>query len=139
MTSLVTVSTHSEALDAHILRNRLEVEGIPATIADENHVTMNWLLSPALGGVKIQVPDVFVEQALKVIADSDAGLFALPDTEEVYKCPSCCGLKLTRPTRSKKVAFLGLFIFSVPLPFSHHDLRCEGCGWTGTLPDQDLD
>jgi hypothetical protein len=41
--------------EAHMLRGRLEIEGIPATVTDDN---MAQILSPMLiGGVRVLVPD----------------------------------------------------------------------------------
>jgi hypothetical protein len=37
---LVTVATFTEAIEAHIFRNRLETEGIPSVLADE-HIVSN--------------------------------------------------------------------------------------------------
>lgn len=140
MPSLVTVAANLEVLEAHILRNRLEVEGVPASIAHENHVRMNWFLSSALGGVKIQVPEVFAEQALQVIADSEAGVFALEEIDEIPKCPNCGSENLSiGPASSKKIALLGLVIFSLPLPFRHDKLRCGNCNWTANQPDYPLE
>tara|TARA_R100001143_G_scaffold755_1_gene2242 strand:- start:4968 stop:5165 length:198 start_codon:yes stop_codon:yes gene_type:complete len=48
---LKTVATFSFPHEAHIARAKLESEGIPALVADEHTINMQWLYSNALGGV----------------------------------------------------------------------------------------
>ena len=52
------VSVHTVAMDAYIIKGRLEAEGIPAFLSDDQYITMDWSLSLALGGVKVMVPEV---------------------------------------------------------------------------------
>src|SRR5262245_3733301 len=52
---LVTVGTFRDLPEAHALKMRLEAAGIPAYLADAELVAMDWLLSNAVGGVKVQV------------------------------------------------------------------------------------
>ncbi len=65
----VTVATVWKPAQAHILRSRLEAEGIHVFLADEETITMDWLLSNAIDGVKVQVPSKDVERARQVLAD----------------------------------------------------------------------
>ena len=44
------------ALDAHLLQSRLEVEGVPAVVVDDNIVQTNPFLTLAVGGVRVFVP-----------------------------------------------------------------------------------
>ncbi len=52
-----TVETFRDPRDAHLLRMRLDVDGIPAVIANDLHVWNAWHMSTALGGVRVQVPN----------------------------------------------------------------------------------
>jgi hypothetical protein len=52
---LVTVATFDDSVSASIALNRLKEAGLPAVLSDENAVTMDWLLSIAIGGIKVQV------------------------------------------------------------------------------------
>jgi len=65
--SLVTLIKCSLAGEAHAIRVRLESEGIPVFLFDEFSVTMDWLLSNAIGGVKVQVPEPFLERARAIL------------------------------------------------------------------------
>lgn len=64
---LVTVAQCSLPPEAHAMRLHLEEAGIPVFLADEFTITMDWLLSNAIGGVKVQVPASFAEQALALL------------------------------------------------------------------------
>jgi hypothetical protein len=66
---LVTVATFSAAPEAHAVRMRLEAAGITVYLADEFTVTMDWLLSNAIGGVKVQVSARDAERALQILAE----------------------------------------------------------------------
>lgn len=62
-----------------MLRAFLESEGIAASVRDANTVTADWMLSNAIGGVKVDVPDADVSRARELIAQFASGS---PATEE---------------------------------------------------------
>jgi hypothetical protein len=68
-----TIATFSKVDDAHLLRMRLEAGGIEAFLQDENVVQWDWLLSNAIGGVRVQVADANAEAALELLS-SDQGI-----------------------------------------------------------------
>lgn len=69
--NLVVIATFDHPLQAHIHRAHLEAEGIPAFLFDEHIMTNNWLMTNALGGVRLAVPEAAREEALAILADSD--------------------------------------------------------------------
>lgn len=76
--------------EAHVLRARLEIEGIRAVVADE-HLTQAYnIIAPALGGARIRVPVSQREQAREVIARIQAGEYSalLDDAGEVPSLPA---------------------------------------------------
>jgi hypothetical protein len=60
---LVTVSTFNDPIAAAMAKNFLESEGIPAVLMDETAVATDWLLSNAIGGIKLQVALLHLERA----------------------------------------------------------------------------
>jgi hypothetical protein len=66
---VVTVATFWNPVEAHVLVARLEGAGIRAFVADEQTVTMDWLLANAVGGVKVQVAESDLERARQVLAE----------------------------------------------------------------------
>jgi len=47
----------------------LESSEIPAFIPDENTAQVDWALTNAIGGIRVQVPESFREEAEKIAAD----------------------------------------------------------------------
>ena len=73
------VSRFNNPMDAQTLRARLEAEGIPVLLAGANHSQAFVLLSPVLGGVRVEVPEQYAEQARALIDEFDAGKLALEE------------------------------------------------------------
>jgi hypothetical protein len=61
-----TLASFNLPMDAYLLRARLEGSGITAYVRDENLVTLDWLYSNAVGGVKVDVMDEDYERALEI-------------------------------------------------------------------------
>jgi hypothetical protein len=72
--ALVTIASFCFPHEAHIARAKLESENIPVVVADEFTISMQWLYSNALGGVKIQVPPSCVQRAIEILAQDDSDL-----------------------------------------------------------------
>jgi hypothetical protein len=66
-----TIATFSKPDDAHLLRMRLGAAGIEAFLQDENLVQLDWLLSNAVGGVRVQVADDDLPAALALLAEDN--------------------------------------------------------------------
>ena len=60
----------------------LQDRGVPAFVADADTVQTNMLLSIALGGVRLQVPEALIERAQAIMESYDRGDFALKDSED---------------------------------------------------------
>ncbi len=70
---LTVVSRHINAFEAHALRNRLENHGIPAMVEGADTHTMLSHIGPALGGVKVLVPNDRREEALAILQNEASG------------------------------------------------------------------
>ena len=68
MAEMITVARYDTWPDAHIALGRLQAEGIPCMLADQNLVQTDWLYSIAVGGIKLMVDPAHVEQAQRVLA-----------------------------------------------------------------------
>lgn len=79
----VTVASSLNSIAMHILRARLEAEGIPAILADANMAQSYSTISVAVGGVRVQVPAEFVDEARQIIADVNSGALALNEDDDV--------------------------------------------------------
>ncbi len=67
MTKLITIYSSNIPIDCHILKGRLETEGIPCFIYDENLIWVNPFYAVAIGGVKLKVPSDKFLQSQKII------------------------------------------------------------------------
>ena len=65
--ALVTIKTFDNSIDAHMLRSRLENEGIGCYLFDENVVSLNPLYNVTVGGIKLKINDFDVEKAQVII------------------------------------------------------------------------
>ena len=71
--NLVTVATFWSAPEAHVVRSRLEAEGIRAYVMDELATGTTWGLLNDAGGIKVQVAEKDLGRALEVLADKESG------------------------------------------------------------------
>ena len=130
---IATVARFLDPWEAHIVRARLEAEGVPATVAFANHSIANWPMSFALGGTAVQVPMQYLEQSRNIIADYQSGRLETELHEAVGSktehCPSCGSLEFKRsiPWRERFLA-LALGLFSSAFPTSQSRLICRACG-----------
>jgi hypothetical protein len=131
---MITVASFREASIAHIAKGKLEAEGIPAAIVDENLVQINWTLSHAIGGVKVQVPSDAVERAREILAKDyeqeliDMGesfLEAIPEGV----CPKCGSTSLSVP-RYSLWSLVPSLVFLLPIFFRRRRHMCNECGTT---------
>ena len=121
----VTVGRYDFPYEAHIARARLESEGIPAFVVDEHTINMQWLYSQALGGVKVQVPERFAEEALAILNEDRSS--DLPD-QETRACRVCGGHEFEHLARGRPVAYFLFWFFGFPLWKVKRQIRCKGCG-----------
>jgi DNA-directed RNA polymerase subunit RPC12/RpoP len=134
MPDLVTIARYETPWEAHLARGRLEVEGIPASIADEHLIGANFALSYAVGGVKLKVSTDDLSRARKVLADLRSGAFeeALADElgEPVDACPACGSRRLADVRSWRDIALLlALFGLAEALyPAGRKARRCRDCG-----------
>jgi hypothetical protein len=82
--NLVTVAKCSLPGEAHAIRVRLESEGIPVFLFDEFTIAMDWLLSNAIGGVKVQVSDYDLERAREILGIVEEQADNEQQTSEVH-------------------------------------------------------
>ena len=137
----VTVSTYTNAIEAHITRGRLEVEGVPAFVAFEHHIWMRWTLSVALGGVLVQVPPSYVDKAAEIITNINTGKYESALEEEIassdpINCPCCSSERTVRVNWPWKAALLAMFLLAIPIPYTQHLMKCETCSHTWVASEQ---
>lgn len=130
--SLILLKTLDDSISAHILKTRLESEGIPCFIHDENIVTLNPLYNFAVGGVKLMVNKSDLEKAIQVLKDIDETPYTDEKDKEI-RCPNCQSTELYADFKSMKnpagvLAAITSFLLVV-FPFYYKSVyRCKKCG-----------
>jgi len=80
---LFVVAKYLAPIDAHMAQGCLVAAGIPAVVADAYHVQADQLISPAMGGVRVLVPQAYLQQSLEALEALARGDFALSDDADV--------------------------------------------------------
>ncbi len=130
----ITVASFLEPWEAHLFRLRLEAEDIPAHVAHEHHVWVNWSLGTALGGVKVQVLSGSEDRAQEILRLCAAGEFRrLLQTQfddlDDPQCPVCHSPRVRRHATIVEAAtsvFMMLVSGHVLPPFKSGS-RCGDC------------
>ncbi len=137
----MTIATFNEATEAHILKGRLEAEGILCFLGDEHIIGAQPFYSAAVGGVKLRVTEQDVKEAKAILAriqggesqfDYDTIELAPPMQEhaEVQTCPRCGSDHVAEEKYNKTVFSLTYLFLGFPLPFLSRKYTCYNCGNT---------
>lgn len=148
--NLTTIGSYSQPYEAHLVQQRLRDHGIPAFIANEHTISINWLYSNALGGVQVMVPSDRAEEARRILA-TNAGDHFEPVYEDPILCPAC-GSPDTEPVTLRRfhvavplllsavVSYLlgpAFIMLAFPFFFGGPGVQCHTCGrrsYTGKWP-----
>lgn len=80
---LFEVARYLVPMDALLAHGCLVAAGIPAVLADDQLVQTNMLLAPAVGGVRILVPQEHLQESKAVLEAMQRGDFALDEDADV--------------------------------------------------------
>jgi hypothetical protein len=128
--NLVTVMTFSTLWEAEMAASRLESEDVPAYLKDGETVNMNWLLSNAVGGVKVQVTNADLRKAKEILsAPVTVDAREEGETEDVIVCPRCKNEKIQYAIKGRRWTFLTWILFGIPLLWPRKRLFCSRCGY----------
>jgi DNA-directed RNA polymerase subunit RPC12/RpoP len=108
------------AADVQIIKGKLESEGIPVFLRDENTLNSDPLISNAIGGVKLQVYSKDKERALAIYNEVRA--YALDENDQPIVCPNCKASR-SEVYYNRKGVFYKLFPF-----FEKRKYKCLNCG-----------
>jgi Putative prokaryotic signal transducing protein len=119
------VAAYSTPTEAHLLVSRLASAGIEAQVRDEYTITFNWLISNAIGGAKVEVPDDDFESAREIVTMS-------PPEEALLRCPHCGSSE----TRVRVLNAFGAIcmMLKLPIPMTRAVVDCRSCGKTHDAP-----
>jgi len=115
-----TIGSFDYPADVQIIKGKLESEGIPVFLKDENTINSDPLISYAIGGVKLQVYSKHKEKAMEIYNEIRA--YAVDAKGNPIVCPNCKAEK-SEPYYRRKGFLLKLFPF-----FESRKYRCMQCG-----------
>jgi hypothetical protein len=139
---IVTLWRYRDLPEAWVAKSKLDSENVWCFLADEEIVRLDWFLSNAVGGVRLQVPDDQVQIAMDLLAEEIPASFSADGIGEEYRQPECplCGSRDVSETTNKKLALAVLGVLQMPmlLPllaaaplWLRKSWQCEDCrhGW----------
>ncbi|WP_422083157.1 DUF2007 domain-containing protein [Ulvibacterium sp.] len=115
-----TLASFEYPADVQVLKGKLESEGIPVFLKDENTLNSDPLISNAIGGVRVQVYNRDKDRA-KAIYD-EIRSYALDKNGNPVICPNCKAQK-SEAYYQRKSLFHKLFPF-----FEKRKYKCLNCG-----------
>jgi hypothetical protein len=119
-----TIASFSKPEEAHLFRTRLEAAGIAAYVQDEHFIQMDWLISNAIGGVRVQVADEDLDAAREFLLHDSPQ--PAPDAVDVV-CPKCGSADTAPDEFPRRVSFFALLLIHFPLLLARHRWRCASC------------
>ena len=130
---IVTVKTFDNYFLANIFLTRLQSDGIECYLKDEHTVTIDPILSNAIGGIKLVVKKED-EAAANKLLDAYHLEYMLSAT-----CPKCGSNSFSQVTKKEAVNYvtaLLIWAFSSYAIAPKYVYQCSNCGYEcETLPD----
>lgn len=129
--TFVTIKTFDNIMDAHMLKSRLESEGVECFLFDKEMVALNTLYTWAIGGVKLKVLQKDVPKVIEILKDISETPLTNELGEEVV-CPNCNSTKINTGHNSASglkavfLAFIGFLTSTLP-PFFKTRYYCTDC------------
>ncbi len=135
----IPIQYFTNYIDANIVLGRLEEDGIICWLKDENTVTIDPILSNAIGGIKLMVAESQVERAREILQ----GIQELQG--ELNRCPKCGSNNVQLISSPRKainwlssiVTFL-MGSYAVAVDKTNHCFDCDH-EFDPVIPPQELD
>ena len=128
---LVTLKHFRDMPEALLAKGKLESAGIDSVLADGNLVRMDWLLSNAIGGIRLQVEERDLESARAVLDEpipAELGEEAPGEPFVQPRCPRCCSLDIGFEGIDRFWTYGLWLLLSFPIPVRKGNWKCYTCG-----------
>lgn len=130
--ALITFKTFDNSIDAHILKIKLESEGITCFLFDENIVSVNPLYSNLVGGIKLKINEEDLEQAKGILSELEQTPYTTED-EHVITCPKCQSTHIESGHKSMRsvgavISAIASFLFFIFPVYRKDVYKCKDCG-----------
>jgi DNA-directed RNA polymerase subunit M/transcription elongation factor TFIIS len=123
---LITIKTFDNYFSASILLTRLQSEGVDCWLKDEHTVTIDPLLTNAVGGIKLVVRDEDAKAVMQLLQQYEEEL------RQKLHCPMCGGRHFNYVTKQSAVNYLtaiATFMFSRYAVALDYVYQCADCGY----------
>jgi len=129
---LITFKTFDNAIDAHILKIKLESEGITCFLFDENIVSVNPLYSNLVGGIKLKINEEDLVLAKNIVLELEQTPYTTDD-EQVIACPECKSTRIESGYKSMKsvgavLSAIASFLLMIFPLYRKTVYKCLECG-----------
>jgi len=128
---LVTLQHFRDIPEALLAKGKLESAGIECLLADGNLVRMDWLLSNAIGGVRLQVYEQDSKRSRAGLDEPIPPEFFEEEVGETYsqpRCPRCCSLDIGFEKLDRFWTYGLWLLLSIPIPVRKDRWKCYTCG-----------
>jgi predicted RNA-binding Zn-ribbon protein involved in translation (DUF1610 family) len=122
----VPIWSYDNYIPAHVAMGRLQEEGIECWLKDENTVTIDPLLSNAIGGIKLMTAEQDARRAWQLLKELER------QHKSTTPCPKCGSNNIEFVTTPRKAGTWFSFLFSFfvvnyPLPVNevYHCFDCS--------------
>ena len=122
----VMINSYDNYVSAHIAMGRLEEQGIVCWLKDEYTVTIDPILTNAIGGIKLMVAENQAQRAWNLLEDDRK------ESRSGINCPKCGSQNIELVSTPRKPgnwasALIGLFFTSYAMPVEKV-YHCFDCG-----------
>jgi len=131
--NIVTLRSYDNYFLANITLTKLQDAGIECYLKDENTVTIDPILSNAIGGIKLVVKEDDAAEAKEILQLFDEEYL------KSVKCPRCGAAEITlitKPGVSNYLTAIFTWLFSSYAVGSEQIYQCGNCGYESkTMPN----
>ena len=129
---LVTVQTFNDSVSAHLVKTRLENEGIECFIFDEHINNVMPVYGKAVGGIRLKIKEQDSTRTKELIKEWELRPF-LNESDDPLTCTTCGSNEIYGGFKSFKTSLGWLtlaisFLFMIYPFYSKTVYRCKNCG-----------
>jgi hypothetical protein len=129
----VPIWSYNDYVSAHVAMGRLQEEGYECWLKDENTVTIDPLLTNAVGGIKLMVEESRAKEAWEILNK------LLEDYRKTFTCPKCGSNNMELVSSPRKplnlITAISTYLlgYALPLEKVYHCFNC-----LNEFPEKDI-
>ncbi|HTD94121.1 MAG TPA: DUF2007 domain-containing protein [Chitinophagaceae bacterium] len=124
--NFVVIWSYDNYIPAHLAMGRLEQEGIKSWLKDENTVTLDPILTNAVGGIKLMVAESRAKEAWELLTRLQE------EFKATLACPRCNSTNIEKVSSPRKasnwISAIGTFLlssFAIAAEKTYHCFNCS--------------